>query len=685
MIDVMRKLLLILLALLLSASVMTLAGCNNATAHVESTMSINRDFAGSRVVNILYPASAPIDAVKDELLADTPAEDIAGAEFRYCGVEEGGYRFEMTLSFDDRASYIDIVSAFIGREPTVFLSMKDTVLTEGVRMVEDFGSSDLIGWMTRITEPEGIAYDYSQNAVNIGSEVFNTDERTDIDARKGSAISSITIETSNSKNELYDRTVSILVPNTTYDNNRSEVELYFAKHTADDAVYAGWSAKGEAHEYTVIFQGIGLQVMREHTAMLLDTDNETLFYGDRDNASTPLSEGLQFEESFDTFSYLGTDGGAVPLTYTYALPTLTTYGEGALLTDGSWQSVGGWSEGVYTAALDTDAVSIRIPDGIQYAITGIDFSLTSLLDGRFSRTVTFLYDPGDTDALNYAASYFAARGGNTVTEVRDDALMLSVTVEGTVGEINDSNVGLFGSRNFMSYEQRTPVFALSTKTELRDYIDLSAMLNSSNATVPMRYTVSSSGRENITELYSDSSGSVYAKGADDMLTVAVENGVATVVYRGDIPILSRIILYSAVGGVLLIAAVLLSIYFFRLGQRKNREELRLLASGLPDEPVSASLTEGGEEIATSSPPSLEQTTTFSILELGALARNKKYVDEINKDIEERLELDRLEERKKALQQQQLEEMEKKVYGTPDDTAGAVSADAPDDSASGAER
>ena len=59
---------------------------------------------------------------------------------------------------------------------------------------------------------------------------------------------------------------------------------------------------------------------------------------------------------------------------------------------------------------------------------------------------------------------------------------------------------------------------------------------------------------------------------------------------------------------------------------------------------------------------LTQTTTFSIAELGALTRNKRFVDEINKDIEERIESDRLDQRKKEIRQKELEEMERKVYG-----------------------
>ena len=82
----------------------------------------------------------------------------------------------------------------------------------------------------------------------------------------------------------------------------------------------------------------------------------------------------------------------------------------------------------------------------------------------------------------------------------------------------------------------------------------------------------------------------------------------------------------------------------------------------------------------------QQTTTFSIFELGVLSRNKKYVDEINRDIEERLEADRLEARKKELRRKELEEMGRRVYGSDEDaeTEDAAVEDAPSEAAPAAD-
>lgn len=689
----MKKLSAVLLIPVILLSMLLFTGCESSVAHVESTLSISPDFSGSRKVDVVFPLSVAIDDILERIKEESPCGNIPGAEFEYLGVEEGGYRFELTMDFADRASYIKMVSKLINREPTVFLSQKDTPLTKGVRMYEDFGSAELIEWIERIAggnpSTENVGFDYSQNAVNIGSEVFATDEKTDITSREGQPVNAIYIATTNSKNELFDRTITFSMPNSTYQNNKNEVTKYFDDNTPDEAQYADWTAKGESMEYTVIFHGLGIEVMRDYTAMLLDTANESVIYDDRDNASTPLTEGLSFEESFDTFSFIGPDGGAVPVGYSYALPTVTTYGDGSVLRDGVWKTEGVWTDGVYNTELDLDAVRLRIPDGIQYAVTGIDFRLESLAAGTFRRVTDFRFSKADgRQGFDYAKSFFKDKGAQVEDNTSEEGgdLILSVICEGTSGEITDLLVDYFGSGNFMSYEQRTPTFSLSTKTAMREYINLSHMLNAENAAVPMTYSVVSSGNENITEVHSDSGEKVYISTDDSQpMILSVSEGVADISYSGNIPIMSRILIYSIVGALLLGLTGLLAVVLFRKGVRRIREERRVITLEEPDtdpETAEEPAENESDEPDRKPAPSLAQTTTFSILELGILAKNKKYVDEINKDIEERIEQDRLDTLKKEIKQKELEEMERMVYGNadeaePEETPASEEAPAPE--------
>ena len=81
-----------------------------------------------------------------------------------------------------------------------------------------------------------------------------------------------------------------------------------------------------------------------------------------------------------------------------------------------------------------------------------------------------------------------------------------------------------------------------------------------------------------------------------------------------------------------------------------------------DIPADADDIQDNSASDTSAHDPLAQTTTFSIFELNALSRNKKYVDEINKDIEERIQADSIRDQKNDIRARELEEMSRKVYG-----------------------
>lgn len=651
-----------LLAVLLLALCMTavLTGCDSPAVTVRSVLNIDDSFSGSRTVTVIYPLSADIDAVKDAILADDPAAGVEGADFRYIGVEEDGYHFELSLRFDDRDAYEGMVGAVIGRPANAFLSRKNTALTKGTRMAEDFDVRDLIAWMVRDTAADSatrdLRFDYSGNTVVIGSETFSTGSTASVNDCTGSTVSAISIKTANNKDNHYSRTFTFSIPNDTYLGNKAKIEQYFLTNTAPAAGYYGWSAEGTNMLYTVIFDDISLSDMVNYTSMLLDTDSVDIFYGDRDNSSTPLSEGLTFEESLDTFSFIGPDNGAPALEYSYSLPTSTIHGDGSVFEEGRWVGKGAWEDGVYKVSLDAGSARLRIPDGIQYAINGINFRLTALGERRFCRETDFLYSKSDGhDGMVYAEDFFAARGADVATSEDDDDLICTVTCTGTADEITKELVRYFGSGNFMAYQQSEGALSLSVKTSLTDYINLSEMLNASNANRPMTYSVSSKGGDHIVSLSVDGTEIAYTERGDSVLPIT--GGVGTVEYRGNIPITAHIVIYTVIGVVLLCLTVLIAVLLLKPKKRK----LSPAAQELVDEIA----PEDGDDKPS---PATMQTTTFSIAELGALSRNKEYVDEINKDIEERLHAESLQDQKKELRARELEEMSRKVYGSADEQA-----------------
>lgn len=655
----MKKSLSLLLAILLVLSTLMLTACGTDKAVVESVLEIDSSYNGHRSITVKYPLSARIDELADTLVQNNPLIDSDKSTFEYVGVDQDGYKFVMDIVFSNHDEYISQVSSLIGRQATSYMSLPTSALATGTRMKEDFDTADLVSWMKKysdsVDDTKKIEYDYAVNTVSINGEVFNTKSTVDVNSLKGHPINSITIETTNLKDGTYDRTITFSVPNQTYIDLSGSIKEFFTTNTSPAAQYCDWTSLGSVWEYKVIYKGITIEELSEYTAMLLDTDVDEVFYGDKDNSSTPLSEGLVFEENFNTASFIGADG-EVKLLYKYALPTKTTHGDGNIYTNGKWNTIGSWQDGIYSVEHNSGNMNIRIPDGIQYAINGIRMNMEVLGKDSFSRTTEFLYSKTQgIDGMHYAQDFFLSKGAVVETDEDEENLICRVVCEGTSAEITDELVKYFGSGNFVAYSIKEKALSLSDKTELNDYINLSYMLNSTNANRPITYTVHSSCAESIIDLSCDGADTVKAAEKSQTLKIDVKGGQGTVSYNGNIPDTKNIVVYCVLGSLMLCATIAIIVMMLR----KQRKKVAL------KQDVAPSVT--------------QQTTTFSIAELKTRKEkiDKQYRDEIDKDIEEKIEADRIESLSRELKAKELEKLTKMVNGEPLDDEQSCDSDSED--------
>ncbi len=658
----MKKIISLLLAILLVLSTLFLTACGTDNACVESVLELDSNYSGHRSITVKYPLSVHIDELKETLAMNNPLAESDSSTFEYVGVDQDGYKFVMDIVFSSHDDYISQISTLVGRQVTSYLAQPTSVLATGTRMKEDFSTADLVAWMAKCSqskdETKKLEYKYTVNTVSVDSEVFNTDSTVDINSLEGHPINSITVETTNLKDGTYDRTITFSVPNKTYVDLAGSIKEYFTTNTSPAAQYCDWTSLGQSWEYKVIYKGISIEEMSEYTAMLLDTDEDVVFYGDKDNSSTPLSEGLVFEENFNTLSFIG-NKGEVELCYKYALPTKTTHGDGSVYSGGKWNATGVWEDGIYSVDTACGDMNIRIPDGIQYAINGIRMNMQVMAKDDFVRTTEFLYSKTQgIDGMHYARDFFMSKGMTVETDEDDENLICRVFCEGTASSLTAQLVKCFGSGNFVAYEFKDRALALSDKTELTDYIDFSYMLNSTNANRPITYTVSSLSDENIIDLRCDGVVGQKATENSDVFIVDVKGGQGTVSYNGNIPDVTSIVVYCVLGALLLCATIAVIVMMIL----KQRTKVALK-----------------QDVA---PSVSQQTTTFSIAELKSRKENidKQYRDEIDKDIEEKIEADRIGNLSRELKAKELERLTKMVNGEPlDEEDKVVLETSPDDS------
>lgn len=614
----MKKTISLILVMLVILSMMMLTACSSEKAVVESVFTLNSDYVGQRTITVKYPLNAHIDSLEKKLEAKNPLADSDKSTFEYKGVGNDGYTFVMDIVFDCREDYLSQMSQLVGREVVSDMAQPESVLCSGTRMKEDFEVADIIRWMTDISEnneeTESVKYDYSVNTVSINGTVFNTDSMVDISKREGEGIDSILLETTNLKDGTYDRTVTFTVPNKTFTKLKGSIEPYFSSITPDVASYSDWTNLGENWEYKVILKSLSIEELSECTAMLLDTDKDALFYGDRDNTSTPLTEGLVFEEEFNTFSFMNSKGNDVELFYKYALPVKTTHGDGSVFVDSKWSAIGEWSDGVYSVSPKTDTFEIRVPDGIQYSINGIRMKLDIADDNDFVRKTEFLYSKSDgMDAMLYARDFFEKKGAEVETDEDDDNLICRVIMRGDSQSINNQLVKFFGSGNFLDYNVKDRALALSDKTELTEYVNFSYMLNHKNAERPITYTVSSQSDQKLVSLSCDTSDTQKAKNDTKALSVDVVSGEGTVVYKGKIADVGAIVVFCILCAFVLVIAVAFGLLILK---KKNVISLKF------DTKKFFSKKKKSE------PQEIDETIVQS---------DKELLDEINADIEKQID------------------------------------------------
>ncbi len=564
----MKKTISLILVAFVILSMMMLTACSSEKAVVESVLTLSGDYVGQRVITVKYPLDTHIDSLTKKFETKNPLIESEKSTFEYKGVGNDGYTFVMNIVFDSREDYLSQISQLVGRDVVSAMYQPESVLCSGTRMKEDFDVADIIRWMTDISEnneeTESVKYDYPVNTVSINGTVFNTGSMVDISKREGEAIDSISIETTNLKDGTYDRTVTFLVPNKTFTKLKGSIEPYFSSITPDSAHYSDWTNLGENWEYKVILKSLSIEELSQCTAMLLDTDKDTLFYGDRDNTSTPLTEGLVFEEEFNTFSFMNSKGDNVDLLYKYALPVKTTHGDGSVFIDSKWSAIGEWNDGVYSVSPDTDTFEIRVPDGIQYSINGIKMKLDIADSNELVRKTEFLYSKTNgMDAMLYAHDFFDKKGAEVETDEDDENFICRVIMRGDSQSVNDQLVRFFGSGNFLAYNKKDRRLSLSDRTELTEYVDFSYMLNHKNIEQPITYTVASSSEEKLVSLSCDSSDTQKAKGDAKQLTVDVTSGKGTVVYKGKIADIGAIVIFCIVCVAILVLVAVVGVIIIK--------------------------------------------------------------------------------------------------------------------------
>lgn len=578
-----------LTALLIIAAAVVLSGCGEINTQVENLMKITNDFVGERVVTLKLDGDMAVNKDKSDQLKTVIKEGCPDNLSYRTEVADGRYNCVFVLSFTSLEEYKTKVAGIIGRQISVAYGYTDTVLAKGTYYQEDYDGMELVKWLTDDLYQKGykdinLDVQSTSNVVKYNNEVLSSKTSVmNTSTIKGEPVHSVTVSTVNHKNSVYDRSMVLSVPKSTYDKLGESLKTLMTSRTNSDGK-GSWSENNGYMDYTVDYKNIDIERLQQYTQLFLDCRNENIYYGDQNQSSTPLAEQLVFEERINLLGFVSDTKENVVMSYNYTLPEETTHGEGVELKNGEWQTCGEWANSTYKINNTNGNFDIRIPDGMQYSVKCINVALTSIGGNAFKRVVDFVYDRNTGEkGLDYAYGFLTDKGFTVSKESISEGIVCRVTQQGTAPDISNAVGDLFGSGNTFESTRHTNDMSVVTDLNVRDTINISHMLTGANSNIDMHYTVKSECGESIRKVTVDNKSS--GKGAetnlnsDQSYTSTVNGGNFIFSYSATEANPSGVAVYCVICGAIVIPALLIITLLFRHNQRlKYKEAMKQLAA-----------------------------------------------------------------------------------------------------------
>lgn len=583
-----RKIISVLLLLLIAMPILTFYGCGEKTFEYESMLKLDKQFKGVRTLTLnsgtALTGNSDTRAKFNEVISEYCPSVLQREEVE----EDGGLKYIFTLTFESKSDYLSKLSVITNKQVQSTLVHPNSELAKGWRFTEDFKTDDIFSWLKNgIDEKKynDLQFDLScvSNVINMDGDIQSCkSDNTEVNAVKGYAVTGLSIETTNNKKDNYDRKFTLSVPQKTYEEMGDKLISVMKKRTLDSAAYSGWTQQGNNQEYQIVYNGLSLSELQKATALFLDCDTVSLYYGDQNNSSTPLAEQLVFEENINTLSFVPKEDSKVDLSYKYSLPLKTTHGEGVQLRDGVWTKAGEWIDGIYSLKSDDSVYDIRIPDGIQYEIKGINVTLESYDDDNFTRCLDFVYSAvNGQEGRDYAYDFLNKKGVSVTRMKSDDGVICRITSKGSAKKISEEINKLFGGGNSLSYSQYTDSLSVVTNVAFTDEINISYMLTGKNKDVPLVYTLYTKGNESVagfSGVTSDGSGDISSLDIDkeNGYVLHLKGGETTVKYTATLPYPQGVVIYCVCAFFMVMLTALLIFVFNKRSRMLEKKHAELM-------------------------------------------------------------------------------------------------------------
>lgn len=303
------KYLICLLALIL------LSACGGV---VKTDMSFDDSFSGSRVMTYTISNADYTSYVqKDLATVESTLKGLCPPDIEITSInqDENNIVATFTVNFTSKDEYeekIGNILKAVGSDiiPKVTFLRSNTAFAKGVAYQENFGSDDLLKWMsdgiiqnnyiTSSYETYIFSSDYISLHIN-GDEYAkdSTMSIIDVNSAKYLPLNSVDFNTVINKDSTVDRTIEVNIPDSTYKEAKDDIDQFMSKRVGK--IGSGkWVEKDGSHIFTIEGKALSLDDCKQMTETFTGKKEDTGFPVEDESGTTESSESTESTESSDS-------------------------------------------------------------------------------------------------------------------------------------------------------------------------------------------------------------------------------------------------------------------------------------------------------------------------------------------------------------------------------------------------
>ncbi len=254
-------------------------------AIIDTTMTVNSDGSGTRVMTATVSADDADELTGGDSAVDSSIRKHLPDELTYSGIspsDDGGLKATFTLTFSSTDDYKQKVKALLsdaasGAEAPEF-TVSDSTLVQGITLQESFSSGDLLNWMFTglvedgvVTSDEGTSQMYEDGMTYLdygGEHINNMGGALDYTAEQNHGFDNVTMDTKVTDQDHISRTITYAIDPSRYDTDKSRLEKFI-----DDATPTGASnVATEPGTWTITFAGDADSIQKDTSTALGGAD-----------------------------------------------------------------------------------------------------------------------------------------------------------------------------------------------------------------------------------------------------------------------------------------------------------------------------------------------------------------------------------------------------------------------------